>query len=46
VATQYLISALPVSYFLNAEGQVVGAAIGPQGIASLDRWVARLKAKR
>jgi cytochrome c biogenesis protein CcmG/thiol:disulfide interchange protein DsbE len=46
VATQYLISALPVSYFLNAEGQVVGAAIGPQGIASLDRWVARLEAKR
>jgi cytochrome c biogenesis protein CcmG/thiol:disulfide interchange protein DsbE len=46
VATQYLISALPVSYFLNADGQVVGAAIGPQGVASLDRWVARLKAKR
>jgi thioredoxin-like negative regulator of GroEL len=46
VATQYLISALPVSYFLNADGQVVGAAIGPQGVASLDRWVARLEAKR
>ena len=46
VATQYLISALPVSYFLNAEGQVVGAAIGPQGVTSLDRWAARLGAKR
>jgi cytochrome c biogenesis protein CcmG/thiol:disulfide interchange protein DsbE len=46
VATQYLISALPVSYFLNAEGRVVGAAIGPQGVTSLDRWVARLEAKR
>lgn len=46
VATQYLISALPVTYFLNAEGRVVGAAIGPQGVSSLDRWVARLEANR
>ena len=30
VATQYLVQALPVSYFLNASGRVVGAALGPQ----------------
>ena len=46
VATQYLIDALPVSYFVNAEGRVVGAALGPQTVTSLDRWVARLEAKR
>ena len=43
VATRYLINALPVSYFLNADGQVVGAALGPQTVTSLDRWVARLE---
>ncbi len=42
VATQYLVQALPVSYFLNASGRVVGAALGPQTVASLDRWVSRL----
>lgn len=42
VATQYLVQALPVSYFLNASGQVVGAALGPQTVSSLDRWVTRL----
>ena len=42
VATQYLVQALPVSYFLTASGQVVGAALGPQTVSSLDRWVARL----
>jgi cytochrome c biogenesis protein CcmG, thiol:disulfide interchange protein DsbE len=43
VATRYLVQALPVSYFLNASGQVVGAALGPQTVASLDRWVTRLR---
>lgn len=42
VATQYLIQALPVSYFLNADGKVVGSALGPQTVSSLERWVARL----
>ena len=42
VATHYLVQALPVSYFLNASGQVVGAALGPQTVSSLDHWVTRL----
>lgn len=42
VATQYLVQALPVSYFLNASGQVVGAALGPQTVVSLDHWLTRL----
>jgi cytochrome c biogenesis protein CcmG/thiol:disulfide interchange protein DsbE len=46
VATQYLINALPVSYFVNADGHVVGAALGPQTVASLQHWVARLEGRR
>jgi cytochrome c biogenesis protein CcmG/thiol:disulfide interchange protein DsbE len=46
VATRYLINALPVSYFVNAEGHVVGAALGPQTVTSLQRWVARLETAR
>jgi thiol-disulfide isomerase/thioredoxin len=46
VATQYLIDALPVSYFVNADGRVVGAAHGPQSVTSLERWVARLEEGR
>jgi thiol-disulfide isomerase/thioredoxin len=42
VATQYLVQALPVSYFLDGSGRVVGAALGPQTVSSLERWVARL----
>jgi len=42
VATRYLVQALPVSYFLDASGRVVGAALGPQSVSSLQRWVARL----
>jgi thiol-disulfide isomerase/thioredoxin len=46
VATQYLINALPVSYFLDAEGHVVGAALGPQTVPSLQRWAQRLEGER
>ncbi len=46
VSSAYLVQALPVTYFLNARGQVVGAALGPQTVASLDRWVARLEGRR
>jgi len=46
VSSAYLVQALPVTYFLNAQGQVVGAALGPQTVASLDRWVARLEGRR
>jgi thioredoxin-like negative regulator of GroEL len=46
VATQYLINALPVSYFVNTDGRVVGAALGPQTVSSLERWVQRLEGGR
>jgi thiol-disulfide isomerase/thioredoxin len=42
VASAYLLQALPVTYFLNAQGQVVGSALGAQTVADLQRWVARL----
>ena len=38
VASQYLVQALPVTYFLNGSGQVVGAALGPQ--RRQPRWTA------
>jgi len=46
VSSAYLVQALPVTYFLNAQGQVIGAALGPQTVASLGRWVARLEGRR
>ena len=46
VSSDYLVQALPVTYFLNARGQVVGSALGPQTVASLNRWVARLEGRR
>ena len=42
VASRYLVQALPVSYFLDASGKVVGAALGPQSVSALQRWEARL----
>jgi thiol-disulfide isomerase/thioredoxin len=45
VATSYLVQALPVSYFVDAQGKVVGTASGPQTLTSLRRWVSRLEAK-
>ena len=46
VSSAYLVQALPLTYFLDAQGQVVGAALGPQSVASLNRWVARLEGRR
>ena len=46
IATRYLVSALPVSYFLDARGRVVGAALGPETVSSLQRWVSRLEGRR
>ncbi len=46
VASTYLVSALPVTYFVNAQGRVVGAALGPQKESSLQRWIARLDSGR
>ncbi len=38
VATTYLLSALPVTYFLDGRGRVVHVATGTQTEASLQRW--------
>jgi thiol-disulfide isomerase/thioredoxin len=43
VATEYLVQALPVTYFLDGSGHVVGADLGPQSVASLEDWVRRLE---
>jgi peroxiredoxin len=45
VATTYLLTALPVTYFLDADGRVVHAAFGAQTLASLDHWAAVLTDK-
>ena len=45
VASEYLLTALPVTYFLDASGKVVGSALGAQNVASLQRWVNRLIAQ-
>jgi thiol-disulfide isomerase/thioredoxin len=42
VASEYLLTALPVTYFVSARGRIVGSALGPQSAASLRRWVGRL----
>jgi len=38
VATAYLVSALPVTFFLDAGGHVVHVAFGAQTLASLNHW--------
>jgi cytochrome c biogenesis protein CcmG/thiol:disulfide interchange protein DsbE len=43
VASRYLIQALPVTYFLNARGLVVGVAFGQLTSAELNVWVTRLR---
>lgn len=45
-STKYAISYLPVTFFLDAKGRVVGEAYGTQSQASLDRWVALLESGR
>ncbi len=42
VATAYRIDALPVTYFLDAQGRVVHVAFGTQTASSLDRWTSDL----
>ena len=42
VASQYLLSVLPVTYFLDARGRVLGSALGAQTVGSLQHWVTRL----
>jgi hypothetical protein len=38
VATAYLLQALPVSYFIDADGRVVHVAFGAQTLSSLEHW--------
>jgi cytochrome c biogenesis protein CcmG/thiol:disulfide interchange protein DsbE len=45
VATSYQLGALPVTYFLDADGRVVHAAFGAQSLASLRHWAAALTTK-
>ena len=42
VASEYLLTALPVTYFVSADGRIEGSALGPQSVAALRRWVGRL----
>jgi len=42
VASKYLLTALPVTYFVDADGRIVGSAVGPQSASSLRRWVGQL----
>ncbi len=42
VSTQYLVTALPATYFIGRDGRVVGAAFGPQSTAQLSGWITRL----
>jgi thiol-disulfide isomerase/thioredoxin len=45
LATSYRLNALPVTYFLDAEGRVVHAAFGAQSLASLRHWATVLTSK-
>jgi cytochrome c biogenesis protein CcmG/thiol:disulfide interchange protein DsbE len=42
VATSYLLNALPVTYFLDADGRVVHVAFGTQRLAMLSHWASLL----
>ncbi len=43
-ATAYLLTALPATFFLDAQGRIVHVALGAQTVASLDRWTRGLAA--
>ncbi len=43
-ATAYLLTALPVTFFLDARGRVVHVALGTQTLASLTHWTDALTA--
>ncbi len=42
LSTQYLVTALPATYFIGRDGRVVGAVFGPQSSSQLSGWVERL----
>jgi len=41
-ATAYLLTALPVTFFLDAQGRVVHVSFGTQSLAELARWTDRI----
>ncbi len=43
-ATSYLLTGLPVTFFLDAQGRVVHVSLGTQTLASLTRWAGVLEA--
>ena len=38
VATSYLLTALPVTFFLDGDGRVIHVALGTQTLSSLEHW--------
>ncbi len=42
VANSYLLTALPVTYFLDARGHVVHVAFGKQSLSTLEHWATQL----
>lgn len=44
LSTQYLLTALPATYFIGRDGRVMGTAFGPQSATRLSSWVKRLTA--
>jgi thiol-disulfide isomerase/thioredoxin len=45
VATHYLISALPTTYFITANGTIAGVAFGSQHLVGLLHWAAKLESE-
>ncbi len=43
ISTQYLVTALPATYFIGRSGRVLGAVFGPQSTAQLSGWIKRLR---
>jgi hypothetical protein len=44
VARSYLLSALPVTYFVDRSGKVAGAVFGTVSVDLLNRWADRMAA--
>lgn len=42
---RYLVTALPVTFFLSSSGRVVGEVFGTQSRGTLDSWVAKLTSR-
>ena len=44
VATEYLLNALPVTFYISPQGRVVHVGVGAQSVASLRHWTTALSA--